>query len=1609
MPKSGEHRVNTIDSFFRVRPSSQNIREGENVSFLEDGKLIKQEKRNGVVYEQVYVEQGQAQAAARVGTSTGDITNVVISGSSSGSGDVTGITAGTGLTGGGSSGNINLNVVGGTGITANADDIAIDSTVTTLTGTQTLTNKTLTGPKTTGDVLNSGNVSGNTYKYYNSASNTLGNTAFTVSQSGEVNFAATVELTNSVFAADVNDGPVVNFYNNRTNPDQVVKLGTIQFSAPVSGSPGDISRLTAAYIEAKAHSTFSSSNNQTNLIFYTANNAIADETLRLNYNGSTTFNNAFTFPTADGSANQFLRTNGSGTVSWSNTLVSPTFTGTAQGANLTLTGDLTVGGTTTTLNAENLQVKDKNIVLNYLDGDSSSTADGAGITIQDAVNSSTDATMLWDATNDEFDFSHTVTAPDFTGDLTGNASTATTATTATTLATARNFSLTGDVTAGAVSFDGSGNVALSTTIAADSVALGTDTTGNYVGTITTGSGVSTSGASTGEGIAHNLSINAAQTAITSIYNSSLEIGSASDGQIIDFGTTDEIRLGSATQTSVKIKTDPLGSAQDEVIIGAGTANVDFIVEDDAGVAVLTVDSGTSKTTLHSLDVTNNVGLGDVTADNVASNSFHYNNGGSLGEEAFTIGASGGVNFTQAIALSNADFSANSSDGAVLNLKTTLTNADAVDVLGRINFSAPVSGSPGDYSRLTAASIVAQKSATFSSTSNQTDMIFQLGVSETATEKFRILSDGKIKIGNSYTLPSSDGSANQILKTNGSGTVSFADESTGISFNGSTTNGLLTYGSSTTADVETDLVYTATGLGIGVTTPGALLDVNGTGYIRTAVFSDAFKPYSGTLATYGSSSSTDHYFVGDVGIGVVSPSRTLDVDGIIRSNTAGGRFEAISGTSGTGYYIFGDSGDLDIGWISYEHANNAMAFKVNASERMRIDSSGNVGIGNTSPDATLHIGDNSSSFTLGTTSGNSIDLLKLETQSTNANQLIFSSERVADGNTWTTTRERIYRRVDASNMGYIQFGSSFSASLADMISFGEVGVGDYMGITGDGKVGISTNSPTAKLQIGGGTDGKLFYTDGLYNDVTFNGGSGGTNGVWEFVNSGTWGQTRMYVQDANNVAGRLTFDFRGNAGSNKILAGDSTGKVGIGITAPDTLLHIKNTGSGGTTTLKLEDNAREMYLGRDSIKVTALDGSTSAQLYINSNVTFSGSVTGITTLNASSSLTTGYGVAFTNGNTNFLQYNNSGEDVLYLRDTTNGAMLLTYGTDRTTIHKNTRHSDQVEFEDTNAVINRVSNDLEIRTYGGYDINLMPSGNVGIGTTSPDSKLQVEYTTTSNGSAAIAEFGTSGSGSIAGSAHQVIVGGPSVSDYTGIQIFSDTTTGKGVLSFADGRGANDNWRGVIQYDHSANDMEFWTDAAERMKIDSAGRLMIGDTSVHYSGVDLQVGSTSDGQNGIQIQTSTTGYGYVLFGDGTGASAYRGQISYKHGDDYMNFFTAGAERLRIVSGGDAHFDQDVIAFSTTPSDRRLKTNIKDIEYGLDTIMKLTPKEYDWKKDDRHDIGFIAQEVEEVIPEIVKDKKHFDKEIKTLDYEKLTAVLIKAVQEQQEQINELKEKLNG
>ena len=79
------------------------------------------------------------------------------------------------------------------------------------------------------------------------------------------------------------------------------------------------------------------------------------------------------------------------------------------GGDVVVTGDLTVEGSQVSLNTTALDVEDKNITLNYhATADTSASADGAGITIQDAVDASNDASIIWDQSDSEFDVSHSM-------------------------------------------------------------------------------------------------------------------------------------------------------------------------------------------------------------------------------------------------------------------------------------------------------------------------------------------------------------------------------------------------------------------------------------------------------------------------------------------------------------------------------------------------------------------------------------------------------------------------------------------------------------------------------------------------------------------------------------------------------------------------------------------------------------------------------------------------------------------------------------------------------------------------------------------------------------------------------------------------------------------------------------------------------------------------------------------------------------------------------------------------------------------------------------------------------------------------------------------------
>jgi len=142
-------------------------------------------------------------------------------------------------------------------------------------------------------------------------------------------------------------------------------------------------------------------------------------------------------------------------------------------------------------------------------------------------------------------------------------------------------------------------------------------------------------------------------------------------------------------------------------------------------------------------------------------------------------------------------------------------------------------------------------------------------------------------------------------------------------------------------------------------------------------------------------------------------------------------------------------------------------------------------------------------------------------------------------------------------------------------------------------------------------------------------------------------------------------------------------------------------------------------------------------------------------------------------------------------------------------------------------------------------------------------------------------------------------------------------------------------------------------------------------------------------------------IKFGDG---SAY---ISGNGTSDYLKFFTANSNEMTLESDGDLHVDGDVIAFSTTtPSDIALKTDIEMIPNALDKIDEVRGVTFT-RHNGQKSAGIIAQELEKVLPEAVKDKKLSalnKKTYKTVEYDAIHGLLINCIKELKEEIKELK-----
>lgn len=280
-----------------------------------------------------------------------------------------------------------------------------------------------------------------------------------------------------------------------------------------------------------------------------------------------------------------------------------------------------------------------------------------------------------------------------------------------------------------------------------------------------------------------------------------------------------------------------------------------------------------------------------------------------------------------------------------------------------------------------------------------------------------------------------------------------------------------------------------------------------------------------------------------------------------------------------------------------------------------------------------------------------------------------------------------------------------------------------------------------------------------------------------------------------------------------------------------------------------------------------------------------------------------------------------------------------------------------------------------------LRVTSTGNVGIGTSSPNSILDTRASASTTGSILnLSNTSSAAAGNI-----------------VPIRFYSGNTFG-GLEQVAAIWGINPNAAtnngGVLVFATSDNGTS--TTPTERMRITSGGQVFMGTTSAFQSNETLVVlnsGSTT-------IFTKQEG--------GSGAWVQKMWNNATSGDNkFCEFLTETA----LTARGSVTYNRGVgvTAYNTT-SDYRLKTEIQDFD-GLNIVNKLKPKEFRIDNAENKAIGFIAHELQEYLPQAVNGiKDDVDEDGKpiyqSVDYSQLTALLTKAIQELSDKVTALENK---
>ena len=179
----------------------------------------------------------------------------------------------------------------------------------------------------------------------------------------------------------------------------------------------------------------------------------------------------------------------------------------------------------------------------------------------------------------------------------------------------------------------------------------------------------------------------------------------------------------------------------------------------------------------------------------------------------------------------------------------------------------------------------------------------------------------------------------------------------------------------------------------------------------------------------------------------------------------------------------------------------------------------------------------------------------------------------------------------------------------------------------------------------------------------------------------------------------------------------------------------------------------------------------------------------------------------------------------------------------------------------------------------------------------------------------------------------------------------------------------------------------------------------------GYTLTTGGAFSGAGNMSVGVQGTGASFTAFGPDAGNSMQwngaSGSLLFKYGSDssgneIMNVGALGASDFAIdVRDGANNVNKIRAAAFVTYSDESLKQDVQTMNTALDTVMSLEGVEFTWKNSGERDFGFIAQDVQKVIPKAVHTAKDG---VQGVDYSRLTSILVEAVKSQQVQIEELK-----